>query len=172
MLGALTAAGGGTDTDQWNLSAVFTSDSPAPATDFPETLRRTRGRWHAYPVTWPGGPAPGEIEIAIGLCVSADTVTLRSPLLDSAWDGWLWRDWGFWRLPGPVWASTTPASNFSAAASGGGDGSLGHIDSRAQRKLEDNNLILVVEIGTDTGAAVVVNYIADLRCLFSPTPLS
>lgn len=168
MLGVLTAAGAGTDVDQWNLSNVFTADTPDPAADFPETLRRTRGWWHAYVVTWPGGPAPGEVEVALGLCVAPDGATLRSPLLDSGWDGWLWRDWAYWRLPGQFNSATIPSSNMSNVTQHGDS----VLDSRAMRKLEDNHLLLVVELGTDTGAAVAVNYIVDVRCLFSPTPKS
>lgn len=171
VIGALTAGVGGSDVDQWDLSTIFAGTGAPEISigDFPETLRRTRGRWHAYPVTWPGGPAPGEVEVAVGICVASDPATLQSPILDSGWDGWLYRDWSFWRLPGGITTPTTPVTNMPYQLQGQGDGGVGHIDSRAMRKIDDNRLVMVVEMGTDTGAAVVMNYIVDLRCLFSPT---
>lgn len=163
--GLLTAGVGGADADQYNLSTLMGVD---PESQVPQTLRRTRGHWHGYPVAWPGGPAPGIVELACGLCVAPDGATLQSLITDSGWDGWLWREWTYWRLPGGFINPTAPAGTMATNFIGG-EGAPGYMDSRAMRKLEDNALVLVVEMATDTGAAVEVNYSLDFRCLFSVT---
>lgn len=166
--GTLVAGVPGTDNDFINLS-VIEGDAPLLPLGESYTLMRTRGVWHAYPVVWPNA-TPGIIDVAVGIGVApVQAITagaLPDPIENSEWDGWLMRRWTYFRLPGQSNATTTPAALAGAVGQGGGFDNVWSLDSRAMRRLEDNDLFLAMSLGTDTGEAVQVNYIFDLRQLF------
>lgn len=155
----------GVDNDFVNLSAIE-GDAPLAPLGESYTLMRTRGVWHAYPVVWPGGPAPGIVDMAVGIGVAnTDAITagaLPDPIEDSEWDGWLVRRWAYWRLPTVV-AGVAGTTSFTSLP---GENTPWSLDSRAMRRLEDNDLFMALSMGTDTGEEVQLNYIFDLRQLF------
>lgn len=166
--GTLVAGVAGTDNDFVNLSAIE-GDAPVLPLGESYTLMRTRGVWHAYPVTWPN-VTPGIVDMAVGIGVApAAAITaaaLPDPITDSEWDGWLVRRWNYWRLPGQFNGATVPSALASAVGQGGATDNVWNLDSRAMRRLEDNDLFMALSMGTDTGEAVVLNYVFDLRQLF------
>lgn len=172
LVGSLTAGVGGTDTDWWNLSAIEEDEPGDAELSGPQTLRRTRGVWHAYPVTWPNNSS-GIVECAIGIGVTnGEAIAANAtptPIDDSFWDGWIIRRWCYWRLPTPVGGANSFAIGAGSTLDRTDTGvdAVWNLDSRAMRRIEDNQLFLVVDLATDTGEAVVVNYVVDLRQLWS-----
>lgn len=164
--GSLQADGiTGQDSDVANLSAIE-GDNPLGPLGESYTLMRTRGVWHCYPVTWPNA-SPGIVDVAIGIGVAPSqaitAAAVPNPIDDAEWDGWVIRKWTYFRLPGPV-TGTGAASTIGAGSSAWGG--VWDLDSKAMRRLEDNDLFMSISVGTDTGEEVVVNYITDLRQLF------
>lgn len=164
MYGVLTAGVTGEDHDFVNLSAIE-GDAPLGPLGESYTLMRTRGVWHAYPAVWPNS-TPGIVDVAFGIGVSpTEAITaaaLPDPINDSEWDGWLMRKWSYFRLPAAV-AGLGAAGSFNSVTD---EDSVWNCSSKAMRRLEDNDLFCVFSLATDTGEAVQVNYIADLRQLF------
>lgn len=154
----------GVDNDFVNLS-VIEGDAPLGPLGESYTLMRTRGVWHCYPVVWPN-TTPGIVDVAVGIGVAPSqaitAAALPDPIEDAEWDGWLMRKWTYFRLP----AAAAPFPPSFLGGSSTGDMSVWDLESRAMRRLEDNDLFMALSLGTDTGELIQVNYIFDMRQLF------
>ena len=98
---------------------------------------------------------------AFGICiVSADAfavgvTAIPTPLDDADWNGWLWHQF----------YSLTQAAVFSAQIAGGSAVRRITIDSKAMRKINVNEVIVLVGEHIETGTAVM-QVAADSRLLF------
>jgi len=151
VAGVLTAGVGGTDADVWNLSLLATEDLD----NDPETVRRMRGRVHLISIN-PSEVQTTHVAVGIGVAppeaIAAGIGAVPLPYSDAHWDGWMWIDFYPFSGDGP-----RPLNQLTPNV----------IDSRAQRRLEDNHLYLALEMATTAGVVTNVGYQVDLRWLQS-----
>jgi len=139
------------ETDVFDLSLAATADLD----NDPETVRRIRGRWN---VTLDTAEVQATLVAAgIGVAspeaIAAGPTALPNPILDGDWDGWMWIDFVLVDVPGGV-SILTPMLAVD-----------GTIDSKAQRRLEDNHLFFAITMQSTVDVAG--QYSAALRWLQS-----
>jgi len=158
VVGALTPDVEGSDFDVWDLTTAI-EGSVSPGILWEHTLRRTRGSWLA--VLADPSPAPAGIrKVGLGLAVAPEAIgaQIPLPLSQGGWDGWLEHRVVHFITPAP--AGAINQTNSEALL----------IDSKAQRRQEDDHLFLVVEVDSDSGETETFEYSVWLRLLFSESP--
>jgi len=123
----------------------LTLGSTVEATSQPQTVRRLRGWFQAMGDSDEVVGQNGWVTLSLGIGVApAEAIAASAvpgPYSDIHWDGWMWI-YQFSLL-----YSSAGHSPFVAQE-------LPSIDSRAQRRLEDNHLFFAAELNTATGSAV------------------
>jgi len=108
---------------------------------------------------------PQATSIAIGIGVESPNAIAAGatpcPLTDASWDGWMYHSVQLVRI-------NTDANPWFRMALA----DPGIIDSRAMRRLEDNDLFLALELDTDSGMSINVAYMFFLRFLVSESSKS
>jgi len=135
------------------LLDLSTSD-PEELRDDPETVRRIRGSFSLQVAA--GASAVGGSHVAIGIgVVSAEAAAVTAvpcPVTNASWDGWLYHSGMFTLVDG----SSTLIPQFNNVWTLG-------VDSRAQRRLEDNHLVLIAELyageGPDVNVATLLRWL-------------
>lgn len=167
--GSLQAGVAGFDLDAIDISTAMSDAPSSPLLSDEYTLRRTRGVWSTHIVAWPN-TTPGITEVALGMGVTnieaVNALALPSPLQEAYWDGWFFRAWTKFELPGQLTGTGAAAATFPLNT---GEGSIWTIDSKAMRKIGDDVVFAAIALQTDSGEVVVANYSVDIRMLFSLT---
>jgi len=157
-------AGSGTlqddlDCDVFNLSAILEDVGESP-----QTVRRIRGRWFAGQLA-SAAAFPQILMVGVGIGVAppqsiATPGALPCPIADASWDGWMFLD----VLPYAINTAGNPYLSLTDVAPS-------EIDTRAMRRLEDNDLFLAVQADTTSGEPLDAVYAFHLRFLVSDSSM-
>ena len=123
------------------------------------TLIRTRGSFLAFLSTVTADLDGFEGAVAIGVAslaaVTAGIASVPTPVAESGWDGWLWHQF----------FSCRGATAGSLVAVPGALSFRSEIDSKAMRKLDDDDALFAVVEVTEVGNSVI-QVALDTRMLF------
>jgi len=151
--GLLTAPGQTFDVFDLSLAATADLDND------PETVRRIRG---SIEVVLDELLVPQSTFVGVGIGVATPEAiaqfaagALPLPLSTAHWDGWMWIDCYHYQQ---ISAAGSTTLMFRPQ---------GIIDSRAQRRLEDDHLFLALQLASTAGVEINVQYGVFLRWLQS-----